>query len=143
MRVFGVMHRTRIPVHQKCHQKCFWIPRTGVFELQNAVKGMFWCVTPDARVSAPKLQSKVFFWFFCMGVFEMQNVTSCMFMVQRTEHTTLHQKCHQRCISILSTVCLKCAMPKSVCFWCGVPNAHTSAPKMPTKVSLLTWYGCV
>ena len=32
---------------------------------------------------------------------------------------------------------------KKVCFWCGAPNAHTSAPSMPPPVFLETWYGCV
>ena len=35
-------HRTRLPLHQKCRQKCLWIPSMmGVFELQNASKHVF------------------------------------------------------------------------------------------------------
>ena len=79
--------QARISLHQICQQKCFRIPRMGVFEMRSAKK--------------------------------------CGVLVRRSKRTYLCTKYGSKSVFVyLVWVCLKCAMPKMLCFG-AVPKAHT------------------
>ena len=58
---YGVAPQTPIPLYPIGQQRCFWIPRMGVFGLQNAKKILFgfWGGAPNAHTTVIHSPAKV------------------------------------------------------------------------------------
>ena len=136
----GVALQAPIPLYHIDQQKCFWIPRMGVFEMHNAKK---YClgsgVAPQTPIPLYPIGQQRCFGIPGMGVFEMRNAKKCGVLVWRSKRAYLCTKSARKSVfGYLVRKCLKCAMPKNVDFWRGAPSAHTSAPNLPAKAFLDT-----
>ena len=74
------------PLHTMGQKKCFWIPRTGVFETHHANKcGVGSGVAPQTGIPVDTMGQKKCFWIPRMVVFvthraKKYGVGSCMFL---------------------------------------------------------------
>ena len=101
-------------------------------------------VVPQMRIPLHQMCQKPFFWMPSMGVFEMHNANNCGVLTWRPECTYLCTKYASRAFfGYLILVCLWCTMPTVLGFYCGAPNAHTSAPILRATLFFDTYYGCV
>ena len=133
---FDAAPQTPIPLHQICQQQCFWIPSMGVFGMHNA-KIMGFCRGAPNTLRTKYASNSVS--GYLVRVVKMHNAKKHEVLTRRPKHPYICTKYASNSVSgYLVRVCLKCTMPKSVQFWGGAPNAHTSSPNMSPAVFLDT-----
>ena len=114
------------------------IPSVDAFEMHNAIPCVFFVWRAEHVHVRTKIATKIVFGYVVWMRVNEQCDKICISGVADGTHIPLHQKCQQKCLWIPSMGVFEMHNAKKVCFWCTAPNAHTSVPKVPTKMSLDT-----
>ena len=137
----GVSLQPPTPLHIMRQKRCFWIPRMGVFETQDA-KNIVWVLGWRSKRPyhcTPQASKGVFGYleWWCLNCTMPKHIVRVLGW--RPKHPYLCTPSARKGVFVhLVWGCLKCAYQKMWGFWRGAPSAHTSAPNLTERVVLYT-----
>ena len=138
MCIVGVAPQTCMPLDQTYHQKCFWIPGIGGFEMHNAKK---WALLGwrTKRAYIYTNDSTEGFFGYLVWVFLKCTMPKNVHYWGGTPnvHTSAPNGPPKVFLDAWYGYVWNAQCQKSA-FWGDAPNLHTSAPNMPPKIFLDT-----